>query len=175
MQNQSKPRIRVLTMEELRALHAAAETDQERDLVRLMCECGPRVKEIANMTPEDVVDDQVLFTGKTGPRWVAISAELAESLRVHAQGDVLWSDSQGKPLTVSCLTYRIRRLMQRAGITGPRCGPAMLRHTFATEWIRRGGSVTHLSNIMGHRSLDTTLGFMSAHEPFTGLADDVIC
>ena len=56
MQNQSKPRIRVLTMEELRALHAAAETDQERDLVRLMCECGPRVKEIANMTPEDVVD-----------------------------------------------------------------------------------------------------------------------
>ena len=31
--------------------------------------------------------------------------------------------------------------------------------TFAVYWIRRGGSISTLGRILGHRSFNTTMGF----------------
>jgi site-specific recombinase XerD len=37
----------------------------------------------------------------------------------------------------------------------------MLRHTFATSWIRNGGNVEILRRILGHTDIRTTMIYMS--------------
>ena len=41
-----------------------------------------------------------------------------------------------------------RRLFYEAAITGRKTGPHALRHTFGTAYIRAGGSVRQLQNIL---------------------------
>jgi site-specific recombinase XerD len=35
-----------------------------------------------------------------------------------------------------------------------------LRHTFATEYLRAGGDVIHLSRILGHSEISTTMKYL---------------
>ena len=46
--------------------------------------------------------------------------------------------------------------MRTAGLTGPTLGVHLMRHSFATNYLRKGGGVFYLQDIMGHRSLETT-------------------
>ena len=145
-----KPRIRVFTKEELEAIVGATENDQEQAMVAFMLDCGPRTGETAAMRLEDVGDDCVLLHGKTGPRTVPVSPEVINMLCAQARGNIIWADSQGRAMSTSPLQYRIRRIMKRAGITGQGCSPQALRRTFASHYLRAGGSFITLSRILGH-------------------------
>ena len=152
MENNKEPRIRFFTKEELEAIVGAAEKDQEQALVAFVLNCGAKTSEIVNMRLEDVGGSQVQLHGKTGLRTVPVSPEISTMLRAQAQGNIIWSDSQGRPISMSALRYRTRRIMKRAGITGRGCSLQGLRNTFAVCWIRRGGSIMALSRILGYRS-----------------------
>jgi site-specific recombinase XerD len=39
----------------------------------------------------------------------------------------------------------------------PRLKPHATRHTFATTLIRRGAPIAHVSKLLGHASVDTTM------------------
>jgi len=42
----------------------------------------------------------------------------------------------------------------------PRVGFHRLRHTFATEYLRRGGDVVRLSRTLGHTQITTTMRYL---------------
>ena len=50
----------------------------------------------------------------------------------------------------------VRRALERAGIASPRKGAHLLRHSLATEMLRKGGSFAEIGEILRHRSVDTT-------------------
>lgn len=50
----------------------------------------------------------------------------------------------------------VRRALERAGIPSPRKGAHLLRHSLATEMLRKGGSLAEIGEILRHRSVDTT-------------------
>jgi site-specific recombinase XerD len=50
----------------------------------------------------------------------------------------------------------VRRALERAGISSPRKGAHLLRHSLATEMLRKGGSLAEIGEILRHRSVDTT-------------------
>ncbi len=46
-------------------------------------------------------------------------------------------------------------MRRKAGVT-VRCTPYIFRHTFATNFVKRGGDVFTLQKIMGHSDISTT-------------------
>jgi integrase/recombinase XerD len=60
----------------------------------------------------------------------------------------------GEPLKARRVQAIIKHYGEKAGIKGIRCSPHTLRHTAAVMWIRNGGDVFSLQQILGHSSLE---------------------
>lgn len=61
-----------------------------------------------------------------------------------------------KALSSARLSQCIRQAFKRSGLTKPRMGPHLLRHTLATHLFQRGASLKELADLLGHRSLAAT-------------------
>jgi integrase len=71
-----------------------------------------------------------------------------------------WSHVKaGKPLHVATVEKRIEKISEAAGVKG--LTPRLLRHYFAVEWHRQGGSLELLRRILRHKSLAYTQFYLS--------------
>ena len=68
----------------------------------------------------------------------------------------------GKPLTNNGLYQLIRRLGVWAKITGVRCSPHTLRHTFSVMFMRNGGDIYTLSKLLRHSSVKVTENYLKS-------------
>lgn len=153
----SKTRKQICTPEEAVRLVAAADTDFTRALVLFLLNTGARIGEAAKLNIADVQDGFATLNGKSGIRTVPVARELENMLRELANSDgTIWSDADGERLDAKPLGSRYRTVAQRAGLPTAKCGPHVARHTFATMWLRNGGSLRALQMIMGHSSIKTT-------------------
>jgi site-specific recombinase XerD len=60
------------------------------------------------------------------------------------------------------INYILTRVGREAGVCTPNpryvgVGPHLIRHSFARNWKRSGGSIESLQKILGHASVKTTL------------------
>jgi site-specific recombinase XerD len=55
----------------------------------------------------------------------------------------------GKSVSVECFTQMLRRLKKLIGFA---VHAHKFRHTFATEYLKRGGEIERLRKILGHTS-----------------------
>ena len=147
---------RVFTNDELGRLFEVADNERDQLLLLVILDCGLRLSEVANLHRNHVRDRWLVITGKVGERRVPVSQELEKRLEGLGTGDRIWIGPQG-PLTVDGISQVYRRLCALAGITGPKVGPHTLRHTFGTLYIRGGGGVRQLQDIMGHTRIETTM------------------
>ncbi|HYT34088.1 MAG TPA: site-specific integrase, partial [Ktedonobacteraceae bacterium] len=65
-------------------------------------------------------------------------------------------------LSVSGLEQIITQLGERAHITGVRCSPHTLRHTWAVRYLLNGGDLYKLSRLMGHTSVKITERYVAS-------------
>ncbi len=73
------------------------------------------------------------------------------------QSAPLFTNREGKEaLTVAGVEQLMQRLGQKASITGVRCSPHTLRHTFACNCVKRKMSIYALSKLLGHSSVVMT-------------------
>jgi site-specific recombinase XerD len=83
----------------------------------------------------------------------ALSAYLVRRPRVDSRALFLRSRAPLRPLTR--ITHRVAQAAKRAGLA--RVSPHMLRHTLATEMLRRGASLAQIAQVLRHRSVTTTV------------------
>jgi site-specific recombinase XerD len=57
---------------------------------------------------------------------------------------------------VTAISKLVRRALAKAGVRSARTGAHLLRHSLATEMLRRGASLAEIGEVLRHRSLDTT-------------------
>lgn len=84
----------------------------------------------------------------------ALSAYLVRRPRVASRALFLRSRAPLQRLTQPAITHLVAKASQRAGLA--RVSPHRLRHTLATELLRRGATLAQIAQVLRHRSPTTT-------------------
>lgn len=160
-----------LSRDEIQAMEDAASTERDKLVVRVLADTGMRLGELLSLRASDVRSEggrhviKVLGKGDR-ERLIPIQPALARRLRRFADrprqdstSDKLFltlrrsrDTGQLGPLKESAVEQMIRNLAEVAGIE-KRVYPHLLRHSFATDYLRRGGNPILLQQILGHSSL----------------------
>lgn len=163
--------LNVLDRSEIDALEAAAPTERDRIIIRILGDCGLRADELCSLRLSDVVrHDRQAYLHVQGKRdmerLVPVPPALLRRIERYAR-DARPQDAQSdrlfvalrrgrsgdyEPLTRSGVLQLIRSATARAGIT-KRVHTHLLRHSFITNALRAGMNPIILSKIAGHTSL----------------------
>lgn len=162
--------IQILTPEEIGLILSCCNPNtatgvRNRAAAYSMLDGGLRISEAANLKMANVDFDQgqVLVTGKGNKqRFVPLGNNAQKYLQrwiyhfrpepLYPEKDNVFLTLEGKPLTDNSLRLLFTRLKIRTGIK--RLHAHLLRHTFATMYLRNGGDLISLQKILGHASLD---------------------
>jgi site-specific recombinase XerD len=137
-------------------------------LVLTLLDTGLRVSEVVSLKVGDVdrAGGAIRVLGKGGKfRSVYVSKETRRALTLYLtreRGDARADDrlfvaatgiGYGEGLSVSGVFQLIQRAGVAAGLTGVRCSPHTLCHSFAVTFLRGGGNLFELQQLMGHTDL----------------------
>lgn len=131
-----------LTMAEVKILlEYPGHSPDIRAVLYFLADTGARIGEVYNLTSNDIFENSVRLSGKTGERIVPVSPHVGHMLRQLGPGRLFGKHS----------LFRLRRKVSQAfKAAGFDSGSAhMLRHTFCTLWR---GSDLCLKTITGHKS-----------------------
>jgi integrase/recombinase XerD len=142
-------------------------------LIYLFLDSGLRLSEALGLSKDDVDFDNLVIKvkGKGGKhRLVPMSLGLRKVLfrwrqkimdGSHHSG-LMFPTKYGTQLRGRDSLRDFTKLCRKLGITGVRCSPHTLRHTFAVNYLRAGGNLFYLSKILGHTSVKTTERYLQS-------------
>jgi len=159
----SKKRRRYFSMEELAAIIRACKDEQELVLVLTLIDSACRIGELVGLRGKDVGDGFIDVAGKTGQRRYRLDMRVCERLRVQAGGDdepVFRHQSGGFYPTGDGLGHRVRRITERAGLTGDRLGVHTIRHSSASMLARETGQALIVKALLQHDDIKTSMGYI---------------
>jgi len=142
---------------------------RNKAIILVLVDCGLRLGELLNLKLFDINMEQQLIKadGKTGERVVRFGTTTKKALKkylklrdkVNGNNDSLWLTEKGITLKDSSVETMFIKLSKRTGI---RVHPHLLRHTFATMWLRNGGDSLMLQRLLGHTTLMMTNRYCQA-------------
>lgn len=166
-----------MTSEQVGALLGAARsTDQPlRDVAVLLTffDTGLRLEELITLRRDDIdaAKGVLRVIGKgdkersvpIGTRALtSINAYLLRERRPkHAGVQALFLSRRGLPMTRSCISILLRRLSESVGVERALTTPHTFRRGFAVEFLRNGGDVFTLQQILGHSNLEMTRRYVT--------------
>ena len=91
----------------------------------------------------------MVFLGQAGQR--ALWRYLVERDEL-APGAPLFTTASGRAMEVGTVRNMIMRCGERCGVLG--ASPHRFRHTFAINFLRNGGNILALQDLLGHSSME---------------------
>jgi len=155
-----------LDEEEQCTLIKSARNLRDKALIMTILSSGLRASEILNLKEDDLYRRSLIVSrGKGGkPRVTFIDPLTEKSIReYHHKREVdsvfVFTNSFGKPLSRQYLSRMISETALRAGIK-KRVSAHTLRHSFATNMLRKGARIEDVQPLMGHSNISTTRLYM---------------
>jgi len=152
--------------EVLRLLQATADL-KHRALLMTLYAGGLRLGEVLRLWVEDIDSHLMrirIREAKGGKdRYVMLSTTLLETLREYWRAfrpkGLLFPGRDGlRPLDARGVQRVFERARKKAGIQKP-ASPHTLRHSFATHLMEDGARLPYIQELLGHRSIKTTLRY----------------
>jgi integrase/recombinase XerD len=139
---------------------------RDKAIILTLLDTGMRVSELCGIHIEDFVleSGRLMITGKgSKTRFVYLGKVSRQALWAYmlerypsqkpTTDDPLFADHYGiHPLTRQGVLLLLKRLGKNAGVSNVH--PHKFRHTFAIEFLRNGGNVFELQQLLGHSDLD---------------------
>ncbi len=128
-------------------------------IVLTLLDTGCRISEVLGLQVQDVDLDNLLLTvtGKgQKQRKVPFSFELRKQLCKSLTQGLVFGTRDGRTLDRHVVLRDVKLLCKRLGFDPPERTLHAFRHTFALNYIRKGGSVFHLQKVLGHSTLEMT-------------------
>jgi integrase/recombinase XerD len=155
----------VLTEGEVSHLVDAAADLRDQAIVMTLYASGLRLRELIALRPADI--DSVAMRirvreGKGGKeRYVMLSETLLDALRQYfrryrPESWLFYGRSPQETVSPRYIERMVVATALRAGLK-KRVTPHVLRHSFATHLLEHGASLRHIQELLGHRSLKTTM------------------
>lgn len=141
---------------------------RDLSLSMLILDCGIRTTEALTLTVHDInfqesyVIVQASKSKTRTERVLPISRQTLNYLKhlkdianEYTQEHIFLSTTGNNAITKDDILHNFRRYKKEAGIT-KKCTPYVLRHTFATQMVKRGVDIFTLQRLMGHNNITTT-------------------
>jgi site-specific recombinase XerD len=158
----------ILSPEEVVQFLDAAKPGRDRTLFQTAYACGLRLHELTHLQIANIDSKRMLVVVRQGKgrkdRQVPLSERLLEVLRSYwnAHRPRVWlfpgHDGEG-PLADGTVQRYCQQVVRASGLTKPTTMHT-LRHCFATHMLEAGVDLLTLQAMMGHRSLQTTMGYL---------------
>src|SRR5919206_1758251 len=171
---------RILTLEEMQALIAAADCDQYRCLLELLLATGVRIGEALGLAVCDLDREHSLIRveyqlGRDGTRTPLKTAESQRSIDIPPQlmrrllalvaargalfdpAALVFASRNGTGLERKVARAALKRAVKQAGLAAPEPSLHDLRHSHASMLIALDVPVVDVQRRLGHRKPDTTL------------------
>lgn len=166
-----------LTSDEVKQLVNACNRLRDKLILLMLYETGMRKGELLGLRHEDIGDcgentiaivKRENFNGarvKSGERTIPVSKELIQVYNDYLIDEYPDVDSDyvfvnvckgeiGRPLNYKAINQLFQQLEKKTGI---HAYPHLFRHTHATELLKAGMDIYHVSKRLGHSSISTTL------------------
>jgi integrase/recombinase XerD len=156
---------------------------RNRAILWLFYDSGIRASELLDLRVGDLDRKQGLITvrGKgRKERRIALGQNCLHQVLLYLDGhrpdaeelaqweaegeDHLFLSELRQPLTKNGLEMLFARLRKRAGITGKRISPHILRHIFAVRYLILGNDPFSLQQLLGHEDLTTVKHYMHMND-----------
>ncbi|WP_019009560.1 tyrosine-type recombinase/integrase [Deinococcus aquatilis] len=157
----------------LKAAKSTAQPLRDTAMLLTFFDTGIRLEELITLRRDDVkVDRGVLRVIGKGDKeravpigtraLTAINAYVVRERSLqHAGVAELFVSRRGLPMTRSCVSLLLKRLSLVSGFERAQTTPHTFRRGFAVEFLRNGGDVFTLQQILGHSSLEMTRRYVN--------------
>lgn len=155
----------LLTKEEYQRLLVWANNENNDRLyfiMRVLAETGIRISELQCVTVESL-SAGIRINNKGKYRIVTMPKKLKKDLLNYCkeykiESGIIFKTKSGKPLDNAYIYKQMQALTGKArgGLKKSKVHPHNFRHLFAFEYLKNGGNVLNLADILGHSSIETT-------------------
>jgi site-specific recombinase XerD len=151
---------------------ATASGRRDRAILLLLARLGLRAGDITalRLTDVDWPDRSIVVSGKNRYEVrLPLPDDAAEALRSYIDGGrpptssnrvFLCMAPPPRPIAPNGVSHITRRALDRAGIKSPSRAAHLLRHSAATEMLRRGVSVQGIGSVLRHLSIRSTAVYL---------------
>lgn len=149
-----------LTDDEMQTLVSKAESVRDKAIISLLYASGMRVSEITSLNRSDAgLQFSVIGKGsKQRPCFMDAEAKSYVDLYLKSRtdkSDPMFIGWRGNRLRAKDVQRMVSETARKAGFTR-RVTPHLIRHSFATNRLRKGTDIRYIQKMLGHADISTT-------------------